>query len=366
MMNLLNKKRIKSFVTCLCSIIVTIMVGYWCYKYEIEDRDIGVVSYVPVKDATDIKIPVVSLCFKDPFVDKKLKQIDFNITRKSYIQYLRGEFYDDMFEEIDYHNVTIVLAKYFLYSTKHNRNETLANWDMKIANSTDSVEHVLTFSGIYANSFLKCYWIKSLTELSNNLKAVRFYYDKKKLLDDWRQYIGSELRFYMVLHYPGQFFLRTEMRSADMTGHKFWNLMIKEFEILRQRNKKAQKCIESTDGYDSIIYEEHLRKKGCYAPYIKPHNLYQKCSNLKDINESQIHIKEPEIMGVPKACKRISKTRITYSLGKNKFKESDLWYIKISYPREVKIITQSKEVDFHSLIGNIGGYLGLFLGKYFL
>ena len=37
----------------------------------------------------------------------------------------------------------------------------------------------------------------------------------------------------------------------------------------------------------------------------------------------------------------------------------------ISYPDEIKVITQSKEVDVHSLIGNIGGYIGLFLGKYY-
>ena len=35
----------------------------------------------------------------------------------------------------------------------------------------------------------------------------------------------------------------------------------------------------------------------------------------------------------------------------------------INYPEEVKTITQSQDVDVHSLIGNIGGYLGLFLGK---
>ena len=29
----------------------------------------------------------------------------------------------------------------------------------------------------------------------------------------------------------------------------------------------------------------------------------------------------------------------------------------------MKIIQQSKEVDIHSLIGNIGGYVGLFLGN---
>ena len=37
----------------------------------------------------------------------------------------------------------------------------------------------------------------------------------------------------------------------------------------------------------------------------------------------------------------------------------------ISYPEKIKVITQLKSVDAHSLIGNIGGYIGLFLGNIF-
>ena len=41
----------------------------------------------------------------------------------------------------------------------------------------------------------------------------------------------------------------------------------------------------------------------------------------------------------------------------------DIWRIAISYPDDLRIIQQSKEVDAHSLVGNIGGYVGLFLGN---
>ena len=34
----------------------------------------------------------------------------------------------------------------------------------------------------------------------------------------------------------------------------------------------------------------------------------------------------------------------------------------IQYPDQMKIITQARSVDLHALIGNIGGYIGLFLG----
>ena len=68
-----------------------------------------------------------------------------------------------------------------------------------------------------------------------------------------------------------------------------------------------------------------------------------------------------------KACQRISKTEIDVNQIPSQYsKDLRTWSITIDYPEEIKIITQSKEVDVHSLIGNIGGYLGLFLGKLIL
>ena len=64
---------------------------------------------------------------------------------------------------------------------------------------------------------------------------------------------------------------------------------------------------------------------------------------------------------MPKACQRISKSKVDINFHVRKL--ASKLYFQIVYPDEIKIITQSKDVDVHSLIGNIGGYLGLFLGK---
>ena len=70
-------------------------------------------------------------------------------------------------------------------------------------------------------------------------------------------------------------------------------------------------------------------------------------------------------IGLPKACQRCSKIRRQINTDRSRNEVDSSWYIRIYYPEEVKIITQSKDVDVHSLIGNIGGYLGLFLGIFF-
>ena len=51
----------KKFTFCfriVCIIVVLFMIGYWFYKYEIEDRDIGVVDYVSLEDAKYFDFPL--------------------------------------------------------------------------------------------------------------------------------------------------------------------------------------------------------------------------------------------------------------------------------------------------------------------
>ena len=62
-------------------------------------------------------------------------------------------------------------------------------------------------------------------------------------------------------------------------------------------------------------------------------------------------------------CRRVSKLT---SLKTDLFEDpgnNNTWAFHLVYPYDVKVITQAKEVDIHSLIGNIGGYVGLFLGN---
>ena len=87
------------------------MVGFWFYKYEVEDRDIGVVDY-ELLERSNVKRPSVSMCFRDPFLINKLKQIGYPHPNKTtYLQYLKGRIYDYKFEhhEWGYENVTMDL-----------------------------------------------------------------------------------------------------------------------------------------------------------------------------------------------------------------------------------------------------------------
>ena len=65
-----------------------------------------------------------------------------------------------------------------------------------------------------------------------------------------------------------------------------------------------------------------------------------------------------------KACK--SASIITFSYNENKYfkwKGPDWFHIIFHYPSQYREIKMIQEIDLHTLIGNVGAYIGLFLGK---
>ena len=108
--------------TLLCIIGVTFMVGYWIYKFSVEDRDIGVVDYITLEDMPDAEVPLPVLCFQNPFLPERISEIS------KYINYLTGNGFDDELGNIDYANVTLNLNDYFMFSKVRWRNGSVVTY----------------------------------------------------------------------------------------------------------------------------------------------------------------------------------------------------------------------------------------------
>ena len=402
-MTFLNRKVFKLSFTILCAIVVAFMVGYWFYKYEYEDRDIGVVDYAMLEHEKDIKSPVTSLCFESPFIgnysENYTVKIRGNVTEISYRDYLAGDLFDNTHQRIDYTNVTLDLNQYFRAGTIWWQNGTsnkyfidsisriekfnyfnygvvepyldyVDDMDWEKLNETYEEDNVgsinfnETFNGFNTiNSLLmKCFTMQVGSEEPRNVKSISLNFDNARLLEDWQS--SYRVSSYFVVHYPNQLFLTKEV---EMQYFGIWDdlltvLSVEKLEILKQRNSRNRKCSKDIDNYDNIIIDELLHKTGCRPPYLHTHESFPECDTQNKIRVSKIDFQTGKRLGIPKACKRISEVRLSLK-GLALENSWNLWTIKINYPEEVKIITQSRDVDVHSLIGNIGGYLGLFLGK---
>ena len=151
--------------------VVVCMIGYWIYKYEIEDRDIGVVDYALVKEIPeDIKMPVVSVCLRDPFLQMKLSKINDSIDTTAYKDYLKGNLKNSALDQIDYKNVTLHLRDYLTYSQELWVNESAYR------NNSRFVDHKVVFDGFYREDFLRCFLLKS--EMESHLETILLTYNQ--------------------------------------------------------------------------------------------------------------------------------------------------------------------------------------------
>ena len=108
------------------------MVGYWFYKFNVEDRDIGVVDYELLVEIPDTAVPVPILCFSNPFLPQKLSQIS------KYIEYMKGDFFDNEMANIAYENVTFNLHEYLMYGEIKWRNGSVITYGPIYLRATES------------------------------------------------------------------------------------------------------------------------------------------------------------------------------------------------------------------------------------
>ena len=86
-MNIVSNACLRNSFKTACIVAAICMVGYWFYKFDVEDRDIGTVDYMSFKDASGIKYPVASLCFEEPFSRGKISNSDIDVNITQYLEY---------------------------------------------------------------------------------------------------------------------------------------------------------------------------------------------------------------------------------------------------------------------------------------
>ena len=139
-------------------------------------------------------------------------------------------------------------------------------------------------------------------------------------------------------------------------------ITVSDIEFLKARKKRTRDCIEDWQSYDSLVLKRHIEKKGCVAPYHGSFYSFPRCRNKTEMKSYLYYYEEAKENYYPPACGRISK--IDWKATKLFIANGRVSTFIIKYTNQwMKIIEQSKEVDVHSLIGNIGGYVGLFLGN---
>ena len=359
-MAFLESSSLATMFKIFCFVTTLGIICYWFYEYAIIDEDLSLVFFEEKRFLEYNDLPVVSICLNNPFLENRIRELDASFNTYVYEQYLSGNITDHRLHMIDFNNVTIQPSDIFFSG------EMLGKYLDPNFNKSEQKELIResliqTFSG-YINkygAFFKCFGMPMSEKYFQKVDELSL----KFLSENFLQFIredSSEIA--IIVHYPKQILLSsTFIKIVEMKpSFTFLEVDIRETEIIQQR-MKPEKCLTSWNNFDASVFERHVKETGCHPPYLLSDNKSQICDTKPKIERSRYVLRTAGDILLPPPCRRM--TSANYEAYALKAKLKEYVTVKILFPKEVKIIRQTKAVNFQSFIGNVGGYIGLILGN---
>ena len=361
----------------LC-VFATIGLQIQCiYKYSL-DEDVSLVSYRRFHAEKDNIYPSLSFCIINPFLEDRLKAHGKGINITSYSYYLQGLLWDERMLKIDYDNVTMSLFNNFVAVVVNLQNRTRIRGP-HLHGFSSFISHPgwkPHFHVSFRSAATKCFTVDIPfvqnepllaldIELQNSIfsKGVRPEFE---VFDGLNPDTGGGFATY--LHYPGQRFLSDSTMKhnwkprANKLQQYAMNFRVKDIEVLEHRNKGKTPCTTDWKNYDQIVMDAIMKNVGCRPPHwttAKMKNL-QLCSNVDDMKNFMRPTSVLQNFIPP--CQFIE--RIHYDYTEDDFATfANTFAMRVIHqPTDFRKIKQTKAYDLESLVGNVGGYMGLFLG----
>ena len=350
---LLNKFKI--LFKGLCIIATLCFVVFWLVTF-LKNEDVSKIEIKYFEKDGDIELPEFTVCFANPFIDDRFKDVNSNLSREGYLSYISGKSSNvALYNYFNYDNVTInfpdyIDSIYFDFRPGFDKqNDTCNNvYDCQYMALSNNM-NVFWFD----DYFVKCYGTRLHDEYSMHIRFVQFWFK-----NSFTFLSRNGIHQYLTFNHPNQTLLVEDVTAISRNQ----GVKLKSIELLKRRNKDNDQCIELAKNFDQYILEKHIKKVGCRAPYQKSLYNISFCETRKEIRKSYFD-KRLVLKDHTLPCQSVAS--MVYTTEKMIDIHED-YVLTVSYPTKIKIITQSQAVDFQAFIGYIGGYIGLFLGNIFL
>ena len=363
----------------LCVIMTFSLIAY-SLNYFAKDKDFSFVEYKFYNKGPEYLYPSISLYFHYPFYDNELGK--YGIDSYTYASFLRGNFSDTAMKQILYENVTVNIVKnligikitYSNYTTKLlNRNELFFDnaWKFPYVSYKSAHGKAITMDVAYIKglSILSIEIVLRKEIFPNKRRPHRMINEPKSnhLID------GFEVLF----HLPGQFLL------GNARGLGKWNwpkldkhnenknitmkFTIRNVDMLKLRNKRNDFCYENFIDHDQTVFDKIMEKAKCRPYYLQTENGLPFCES-NDLRKNFINSPNDVITKFDPPCQSITKVQFEYEDlydGEYEFSENvdEIIIIGIDIMDQLfNQIEQTSAYNIDNLVGDIGGYFGLFLG----
>ena len=352
-----------------CFLIAFGMTVFWFHKFW-QDDDLCIVDYIPYQTALDIPNPIASICFYNPFIESKLEA--YNTTQAEYIKFLQGNESNTKLETTDFEDATLSPSNFYLGDTLQWRNGTYRAGDYP--NQVNNLPYV-TFSGFWYRVPIKCYGL-GLPD-----KKIKFGYfalnvnvfENGTYEPGDPSYCAKE-RAMVVFHLANQIVLSSgtlkEVCLQNVINkEQAVDFTINNLEIIKRRNKRKDPCVGNYQDYDRTIVNTRIDKLGCRPRYLQPSKNMTICKTTETL-EQAIWVSDVDFVAddAIQPCLSIGDIRVSQGTAYNPGKMSkgpNATWVSITPPKKIKMIHQVKDVNIQTVIGNAGGYVGLFLGKWY-
>ena len=347
------------------------MVAFWIEKF-FKNEDVSVIEYKYIENADSILLPESTICFWNPFLNSILINISEDVTNVTYRNYLvGGNDTNPHFRKIEFHQVTLDISRYIksiligFRPEINKKNEYCTNM-----NNCSSVTLENNYNGFVTDTsdFMKCFGFRVNKQYSKEVNYLQIYFHET-LTSILRQFPGVQ----MLLNYPGQLLRKKGADQAIWTNPEqdgiFNSFNVDLTEMLIRRDKVNERCLDESKYYDDLVLQKHMTKVGCRAPYHTTKLDFPICTTSRKIKQYVFNgFEKPKSMYL-NPCNEMTYLSFKHTTTRLPHLEKmgvKSYPLMIFYPDKIKYVKQSQAIDIHAIIGNIGGYIGLFLGKLLL
>ena len=381
---------VATFFRVVCA-LTTLILGALCFFKFIWDEDVSQIFFQEYHKLSHSIYPTLTLCLlnENIFSEEKLRSL--NISKGAYSSFLRGEYWNDEMSKIDFEDVTVQLEDYIEgISISSAKNQTVyyhcSNNFQRIllgllGYQCQKEGNLNLLSTSFQNHESKCLSVGIPFDKNNVVLKLRVLIKTSIFPQNVLKEFETRENFGIFLHYKQQLFRspvsKLYRKAQNGSALNAINFKINNMEVFRRRNKHKRPCNENWNDDENIL-ERIVGNIGCKPPHWKVTKELRKCMNRSSVRSYNL----PLIYWIPRIpylnflndlpppCSTILGVNYEYSETKWKLEEfqhlnADLNFFEVNleFPNPTyKEITQVKAYDEESFVGNVGGYIGMFLG----
>ena len=367
-------------------ILGTIALIVWCiYMYAL-DEDMTIIHMEKFHTKPEYIYPSISLCASDIFDKTKLKK--FGVNKTIYERFLRGEYFTEDIDNIPYEYVAYDPANYLLsikffqeIGTNGLQNPGHYYWYNHAQKNKSSPPqwkpslHVDLFNHWYGHMY-ECLTVDAPFVLNEHLSWIQIIMKKSFLPRSLRPMsVNTGGLFMLSVGFPGQRRRYSKTRTTwnlELTNKSYgMKFQVTGIDVIHARNKRSRPCDEAWLEYDKKARQDLITSAGCVPPYWKSQyrdKNFKICNNSKVMKKLYLDLEWHQNTNPCRRMARLTTDFIEYpTMAHDKefgAEYKDKYFaVYFYFPGEFfKNIVLVRSFDVQTLIGNAGGYIGLFLG----